>query len=80
MSREWEKKVEVEKVEGEKGKTSKEKRCQTLPEKDRKLRRPLLAKTSVHLQSRHLQGRSVRKKIAGRAWDIVSSTTNDLVG
>ena len=36
--------------------------------------------TSVHLQSRSLQEESVRKKSAGRVWDIVLFSTNDLVG
>ena len=50
-------KVEGEKVEGAKGKTSTEKGCNTHPEKDWELKRPLLVKTSV------------RKKSAGHAWN-----------
>ena len=57
-------KVVVEKME-EKGESSTEKGCHTHPEKDWKLRRPLLVKTNVHLQCRSLQGGSVMKKSAG---------------
>ena len=66
-------------MEGEKGKTSTEKWCHTQPEEDWKLRKPLLVKTSVHPRNRNLQGGSVRKKSADRAWDLVVSSTNDLV-
>ena len=52
--------VEGEKVEVEKRKTRLEKVCHTQPEKDWKLRRPLLAKTSVHPQGICLQGGSDR--------------------
>ena len=39
--------------------------CHTQPEKDWKLSKPLLVKTSVYQLSRSLQGGSVRKKCAG---------------
>ena len=37
-------------------------------------------KTNVLPRSRILQGCSVRNKRACRAWDIISSSTNNLVG
>ena len=42
---------------------STEKTCHSRPEKDWKLKRPLLVKTNVHPWSRSLQGGSVRKKV-----------------
>ena len=76
--------MEVENVEGEKGKTSTKKCCHTQPPKGWKLRRP---KTCVHPGVGACKGegggggggRFVRTS-NGQAWDIVSSSTNDLVG
>ena len=45
------------------------KKCYTRPEKNWKLRSPLLVKTSVHPQSRILQVGSEKKKSASQAWD-----------